>query len=298
MPPAKSSTKKMTEKEQQELEKALNSDDDSSTEQDEWSRVEELGSIGGIKVEPVESASKFLNLLVYGESGVGKTVFAGSASLVESMSPVLLLNIEGGTLSLKDFYPNVHTVPIRKFSQLQDIYNDLYKGKSKYKTAIIDSHTEAQKLAMRDHMRYASGRDSSLDEDVPQMQHWLKNIEQMRKFTRAWRDLPINTIFTALESQEKDNRGRIQTKPSMNGKLQSELPGFFDLVLYMYTKTEKRAGTTSTRRMVLTRRTDTIQAKDRSNKLPLAIENPTMETIYGVMNGTIDAASLTIGDSE
>jgi len=284
-------TKKMSQQEQEEMEKALESGTTSTTS------TTSLGTVGGVKIQPVQSSSSYVNVLIYGESGVGKTVLSGSSSVIEEMSPTLYLDIEGGGMSLLDFYPNVETAPIKKWAELQAIYDELYRGKSKYKTVIIDSLTEAQKLAMRDHMAVSANRDASIDEDVPQMQHWLKNIEQMRRFVRAMRDLPMNVVFTALEAQEKDNRGRWQTRPSMNGKLQQELPGFFDLVLYMYNKTEKVDKQVVTKRMLLTKRTDTVQAKDRSNKLPQVIEEPTMEDVYNIITGKATHATSN-GDSK
>lgn len=268
--PAKTATKNKTNSD--DLERAL------STEPAESAKVD---TIAGFKIEPVEAASKYVNVLVYGEAGVGKTVLAGSASTVEDMSPVLYLDIEGGTRSLLDFYPNTQTVHIKRWADLQKIYDELEKGNHPYKTVVVDSLTEAQKLAMRDLMNRVSGRDSTVDEDVPQMQQWLKNIEQTRRFARAMRDLPMNVILTALASKERDNRGKDQIRPLMNGKVAGELPGFYDLVLYMYMKPDGR----DRKRMVLTNMTDTVQAKDRSNRLPLTIEDPSMEYIHGVITG-------------
>ena len=49
-----------------------------------------------------------IKILIYGDSGKGKSVLAASASLVPEMSPVLFLNAEGGTLSVSKFYPDIY----------------------------------------------------------------------------------------------------------------------------------------------------------------------------------------------
>lgn len=244
-------------------------------------------NIAGFPIVSVGKMEKFVNILIYGEPGTGKTVLAGSASVVEAMSPVLLLDIEGGTMSLADTYSNVDVIRITHWLDLQKIYNKLYAGDHGYKTVILDSLTEAQKLSMGDIMKRAVKEDPDLDPDVPTMRAWGKNIEQMRKFTRALRDLPCNVIFTALVDSDKDNRGKTVSRPSFQGKLKGEVPGFMDIVAYYYVR---QVGD-NLRRMLLTQQTDTTIAKDRSNKLAKLIEDPTMETIYQAIIGTKDKES-------
>lgn len=244
--------------------------------------VEKPKDIAGFPIVSVGGMEKFVNILIYGEPGTGKTVLAGSASAVEAMAPVLLLDIEGGTMSLADTYPNVDVVRITHWADLQKVYNKLYAGNHGYKTVIMDSLTEAQKLSMDDIMRKAVKEDPDLDPDVPTMRAWGKNIQQMRKFTRALRDLPFNVIFTALVDSDKDNRGKTVSRPSFQGKLKGEVPGFMDVVAYYYIR---QVGD-NLKRMLLTQQTDTTIAKDRSNKLDKLIEDPTMATIYQSIIGT------------
>ncbi|MCA1800024.1 MAG: ATP-binding protein [Actinobacteria bacterium] len=238
--------------------------------------------IAGFPIVSVGKMEKFVNILIYGEPGTGKTVLSGSASDVEAMAPVLLLDIEGGTMSLADTYPNVDVIRIIHWGDLQKVYNKLYSGDHGYKTVIMDSLTEAQKLSMDDIMKRAVKDDPDLDPDVPTMRAWGKNIQQMRKFTRALRDLPCNVIFTALVDSDKDNRGKTVSRPSFQGKLKGEVPGFMDIVAYYYIR---QVGE-NLKRMLLTQQTDTTIAKDRSNKLPKLMEDPTMATIYQTIIGT------------
>ena len=124
--------------------------------------------IGGLNIGTPETMGKNFNILVYGVSGVGKTTLAGSASAVPDLSPVLFVDVEGGTLSLAGTYPKVEVVPVQSFMDIQKIYDELYKtGGSGYRTVILDSLTEAQKLSMKAIMRKASSENSDVDEDVP-----------------------------------------------------------------------------------------------------------------------------------
>ena len=49
---------------------------------------------------PAESVP-YMNLLIYGEPGVGKTVLAGSAADHPDTAPILILDVEGGVTSLR-----------------------------------------------------------------------------------------------------------------------------------------------------------------------------------------------------
>jgi AAA domain-containing protein len=227
-------------------------------------------------------------MMIYGESGTGKTTLAGSADAVPSMRPVLVIDIEGGTESLRHSYPEVEVVRVRTWQEMQSIYNALYEGGHGFQTVVLDSLTEIMKFSMYQIMGdlVKRGRNSGeeVDPDIPSMREWGKNIEQVRRFVRGFRDLPINTIFTALVRSEKDAKSGITTfMPSLSGKVAGEVAAFLDLVFYYYVKdlgdTEEGGQT----RLLLTRRTERAIAKDRSGKLPMVIESPTMLELYKLM---------------
>lgn len=238
-------------------------------------------TIGGLLVEKPDVRMQYVNALIYGPPGVGKTVLAGSADAIPEMRPVLLIDVEGGTLSLRNTYPDVDVVRVQTWDDMQAVYDALYKGDADYKTVVLDSLTEIQKFSMYNIMTGLLRKEPDRDPDVPGMREWGKNIEQMRRLVRAFRDLPMHTIFTALVAYEKDQKsGVVQARPSMSGKLSGEVAGFTDLVLYMYTKLVDG----QIRRLLLTQGTDRQIAKDRSGLLPQLIEEPTMSGLWDAMN--------------
>lgn len=242
-------------------------------------------TLGGLKVVTPGDQEMFMNILIYGNPGVGKTVFAASACEVANMSPVLIIDVEGGTMSLQRTHPSVSVVRIKNFADFNQLYADLRAGKHGFKTIVLDSISEIQKFGMYSAMAKALQDNPERDPDLPGIGEWGKNTEQIRKLVRAFRDLPTNCIVTALEANDKTPEGVIRrTYPNLSNKLALELPGFFDVVGYMYIK-EKRekqpngADKIEQVRCLLTMATSRQVAKDRTGILPPVIEYPTMQLI-------------------
>lgn len=248
-------------------------------------------SLGGLELSTVGKQANTINMIIYGDSSTGKTRLCGTASLVPEMSPILLLDIEGGCLSLKHLYPDVSVRRVTNFKQLQAIYDALFRGDHPFKTVVIDSLTETQKFGMYDIMERAVNKDSDRDPDLPGIGEWGKSSEQIRKFIRAFRDLPnINTIFTALRVDYKNKLGVTTTLPDLPGKLAGQVPALVDEVLYMYVK--NIGG--SYRRMVLCQKTEDIVAKDRSDNLPPVLQEADMQTLYNYLTHKIKKQDDTV----
>lgn len=243
-------------------------------------------SLAGLEVKPVQEHSEYYNILIYGDSGTGKTTLAGSADAVPSMRPVLFIDVEGGTNSLRHTYPEVSTVRVKTWKEMQALYNALYEGNHPYRTVVLDSLTEIQKFNMYGIMNDLAQKRPDLDPDIPGMREWGKNLEQLRRMVRGFRDLPMHTIFTALKRDDKDAKTGITTmKPSLSGKLADEVAAFLDIVVYYYVKQIGDGTEAEFRRLLLTQKTDAQVAKDRSGRLPMVIEYPTMKLIHEFMTG-------------
>ena len=234
-------------------------------------------TLGGLEVTTVSESPEFINMLVYGNPGVGKTVLAGSADAVPELRPVLILDVEGGTFSIRERYPDVDVVRVQTWPDMQKVYDALYKMEHDYQTVVLDSLTEIQKFSMYRIMASVLKEHPDRDPEVPSIREWGKNIEQIRRLVRAFRDLPMNVVFTALAATDKDNKtGLVTTRPSLSGKLAMEVGGFVDILLYMYIKRVDD----DNQRLLLSAGTEGQIAKDRSDNLPPVIINPDMQTVY------------------
>lgn len=228
-------------------------------------------------------------MLVFGDVGVGKTRLGGSADAVAEMRPVLFLDAEGGTFTLRETYPNTDVVRITDWSQIQGVYDELRAGTTNYRTVVVDSLTELQGMNMDTVMRKLAEKDPDRferqGEEIASMLEWQINSKKVRTMIRLFRDLPMTVIFTALMKEDKDKlTGKVMKRPSLPGKLAAAVAGMFDFVTYMYVQNISDPEDESkeiSARLLLTEATHNVTAKDRSNRLPKPVMiNPTMADIY------------------
>lgn len=241
-------------------------------------------TIAGLKLEKVADVPPHFNLMIYGKSGVGKTRLAGSAYAVPEMRRVLYIDIEGGVLTLRKEFPGVERVRIKTWKEMQSVYDALFAGGHGFSTVILDSLTEIQKFNMNEIMlKMMDEKGDERDMDVPSLREWGKNLEQTRRFVRAFRDLPMNVIFTALEREDKDRMNRPIKLPSLSGKMAQEVAAFLDIVLYYNIKEVTIDGEERQVRILQSAATESTVAKDRSGMLPPVLLDPDMEQLYDII---------------
>ena len=233
-------------------------------------------TVGGLRIERISDRDQHVNMLIYGKSGVGKTTLCGSAVEVPEMQRVLYIDVEGGVMSLRKRYSQVEVVRVRTWNDMQRIYDEIFAGGHGFNTIILDSLTEIQKFNMDQIMIKALEANDDRDLDVPSLREWGKNLEQVRRFVRAWRDLPINVLFTALEREDTDRMKRPIKLPSLSGKMAGEVAAFLDIVLYY----NVREVDNEQKRLLQSAATESTVAKDRSGTLPDIVIDPTMEVLY------------------
>jgi hypothetical protein len=97
---------------------------------------------------------------------------------------------------------------------------------------------------------------------------------------RAFRELPCYVIIVAWETDIEKSDTRHLFTPSFTSKVAQEMPG---MVNDVYRLSLNRDGT----RTLQTGRSADVVAKDRTRKLPLKLDNPTMPLIHQYWSGTL-----------
>lgn len=255
--------------------------------------AEEDLTLAGLTVLDVDEEQDFLNILIFGESGVGKTVLATSAAAVPSMAPVLVLNYEGGLLSAKQLADTIgipkgalKTVRLNSFYEIEGVYNALREEDHPFRTVIIDSLTELQKASMDQIMTEVTRKDASRDKEIPAQRDWGKSLEQVRRIVRGYRDLPMHTIYTALAKEDKDEiTGEVKVRPDLPGKLAGQVAQFMDEVFYMFSTMDTKDEEDIIVRKILTANLGKYSGKDRSGRLSTFVEDPSMKKLFTEMFG-------------
>lgn len=235
-----------------------------------------------IGAQSAEEVSSYLDLLVYGDAGVGKTYLCGTAADHEATRPVLLIDCEGGTTTIRH-RPDVDVKRIRSLKELEELYEQLFFDTTGYyRTVALDSLTELQDVDMKAIMEAAYERKpDKVDKDVPSPREWGIGRNHIRKIVRAFRDLPTNFIMTALADEKKEEGEPTRYAPALPGKLQKEIPGFMNCVGYMQAD-PKGDEIVRTIQFQKTRR---VVAKDRFDVLGPVLENPSVPLMIEKITG-------------
>lgn len=234
------------------------------------------------RIANIEEVPVTAKVLLYSDPGVGKTTAA-------ALSPKpLIINCEGGTLCLnkfKDFHKKLDIQTFRpdNIKELQEIFWYLKSGQHDRQTVVLDSLSEIQRMCM-DEILSDPKRDDKFDRDTPILQDYSKNTQQLRKLVRAFRDLPINVVFTCLASERKDETdGSVKVMPDLTPKLAADVMGYVDVVGYMFVSEEKGV------RKLLTQPKGKYMAKDRSGKLGTGLLEPTMFHVFNkITDGVVE----------
>ena len=166
---------------------------------------------------------EWMNDIFYGEPGAGKTHLFGTCEDDESFLPALLIDIDGGTDTLRHRTKIDISPPIRSMTDLQALYKEVAAEPDYYKAIGIDNLTELQKLDMNEIMLEAKRTASNPDNVniyVPSQREWGICQEHMRIIIRAFRDLPCHTICLAHIEDKQDQltlKHRLWPHPSASG---------------------------------------------------------------------------------
>lgn len=220
-----------------------------------------------------------MNILIYGDPGVGKTHLAGTAQDVPDMADVHVFNIDGGIMTLAS-RGDIHATDIHSVNDLEQELFKIANKDPKYaktKTVVIDNITELQTLSlenitMREYgNRIKKNKTYSIDEVY--LEDYGMSGKQLARVLRGFRDLPIHVIYIAHRKDKMRPGTNVldESKPNLTDKLCTAVMGYMDFVWYLYTADEtigdENTGFRSeTHRYLLTQPMNNYAAKTRGSE--------------------------------
>lgn len=236
-------------------------------------------------LEPLADLTKWLNLLIYAEWGIGKTYLAATAQDCKATSPCLHLGFEQGllTVAYRDGY---EAKEIRTIDQLEKVHGLLVEDQTQknpyYKCLILDNITELQTLDKDTLMRKTKKESNNPDKvnvDIPSPREWGIMKNRLRRVVQGFRDMPIHLICTSWAATNKDDDGNIiNYYPNVQGSIKEELGGYFDIVGYY---TQRMVGD-EVKRELQVQGTSKVKAKwrNRPEECPGKLVDPTIQMIW------------------
>jgi len=213
-----------------------------------------------------------IKCVVYGDSGVGKTVLCSTAP-----SP-LIISAEKGLLSLSR--KSVDFVQAKTVDDVGEIYKFLTKSAeaAKYQTICIDSISELTEVLLVQFKRQLI--DESETGKIDNRQAYMKMAESVGTMIRRFRDLPnYDVVFIAKQKRIEDEEGGTSRyEPYLPGRvLPFNLPYLVDEVFCMRLgrKDERYLQTYADRKYI---------GKDRSGMLGEE-EQPDLTVIFDKIRG-------------
>ena len=209
-----------------------------------------------------------IKCVVYGESGVGKTVLCSTAP-----SP-FIISAEQGLLSLQSLdVPYVEALSIKQIGEIYNFLRSDSEEAKQFETICIDSLSEMTSVCLLEIKRDMIAESQSGKIDA--RQSYGKLAESVGTMIRRFRDMKDkNVIFVAKQKRvEDDDAGTSSFQPFLPGKvLPFDLPYLVDEVFCMRMARDKT-------RYLQTSMERKYVAKDRSGKLDPE-ERPDLSQIF------------------
>lgn len=223
------------------------------------------------RIQPISNTDPWVNLFVYGDGGVGKTVFAAS-------SPgTLVLDCDKSSRSLLN-HPALRSTPVLKVHALKDVSKVFGLLLSKHpsfewvQTVVLDNVTELQKITLKE-LLVTKGAATGASQAAPTQPDYQQNTDVLRTVMTSFRDLPRNVVVTAHVERDKDGvDGHVFLRPALTPKLAETVEGIFDVLGLMWV--EQTDGKLIHKMQVVPSRL--VKAKTRIGGLPPVIEEPSM----------------------
>lgn len=214
---------------------------------------------------PVSETTESINMVLYGDPGSGKTVFAGSGP--NKGRDTLLVGIEHGTKSAARAGSKAQVINVDDWQTLEAVVDAIIEQPDRYDWVVIDSLTKMQDLIWQKILTEATNKNSSRSKYTRELQEWGEAQERLKDIVRRLNASDANIIYTAMADLATDEDGNEYRLPALHGgkgAVSWWVCGEVDVVCYL--SVVRKNG--KTHRAFQFNKSDNVLAKDRFSLYP------------------------------
>lgn len=206
-----------------------------------------------VEVEDLTDYNESANVLVYGDSGVGKTSLAGGASASTRAGRVVFISTEKGTIAAKRTGSEAKLIRAYDWDHIEAALDWADENLGPEDWVILDSLSKMQVLLIRWILGIIHEDNEARDLDIPAIQDHQKWQNMFKRFVDRIVDAPYNAIFIATAMHATDQEGDPLVLPSITGKgyeVANYICAQMDLVMYYHAAEKRRADDPTVRRLL------------------------------------------------
>lgn len=185
---------------------------------------------------PVTNLNTNINVLLYGESGVGKTVFGGSGR--NNGKDDLLIALEQGSVSAAVMGSQVNTIPVNDWATLEAVVEAVGDEPDRYSWVVVDSVRRIMELAFDKVIGDAVARKASRNPHTVELQEYGMAYNMFQNIIRRLNGSEANILYLTTQLYITNNEGMQELapntgRPGRNNTLVAWILGEMDMVIHM-----------------------------------------------------------------
>jgi len=239
-------------------------------------------------IMPVGDEEKWHRMMVYGEPGVGKTVFAGSGKRT-----LLLVSDGAETISAAGMGSTADVWVTPEYEDIDEAFEYLrLEGHKEYDWVWVDNITMLQDQSMDRLMRELVEAKPSRNRWVPDQHEYLVNQNRLSTMIRSFKKLPMNVGFTAHLMRTEDDEGRVLYLPMIQGgkgQLSQKICSYMNIVGFLQAVRKDGA---IRREMILEKRSKYL-AKGRFPGMAGTMVEPTLPKLESAIAASLGTTGRT-----